>query len=208
VPDNFAMTNCSDVECPEESGLELQMHSEGLPWASILVESGTKELVETRGATVVLGCYLTDTSTLESGTTTCSGNWNPEAKNGTGNVAQVASTLLFTGMTDRLECSTGSAEPEPGESGFKTEGIPEKQLSMMAYGSPVPTKKVNPLTTNTKQGTLESKGRNEHDTGNGPMSEGRKGAADLCPRPHVCLRSETQSVRGRRFRLVRRVRLC
>jgi hypothetical protein len=152
VTDNFATTDCADVECPEESGLELQVHSENLPWSAILVESGTKELVETKAATVVVGCFVAHTSTLVAAPTVCKGNSDPEAKNGSGNVSQVVSKINFTGMAEKLECSTTT---EAGE--VKSEGITEKQLNTMAYGSPVPTKKVNPLTANTAQGTLEIK---------------------------------------------------
>ena len=152
VTDNFATTNCADVECPEESGVELQVHSSGLPWVGGLVESGTKILLETKAATVTVGCYVAHTETLVAAPTVCTGNSDPETKNGSGTVSQVASKVIFTGQSDRLACTTVT---EAGE--VQTEGITEKSLNTMAYGSPVPTKKVNPLTTNTSQATLENK---------------------------------------------------
>ena len=152
VTDNFATTNCADVECPEESGVELQVHSSGLPWSGGLIESGTKILVETKSATVTVGCYVAHTETLVAAPTVCTGNSDPEAKNGSGTLSQSVSKILFTGQSDKLACTTVTEEGE-----VKTEGITEKQLATMAYGSPVPTKKVNPLTTNTSQATLETK---------------------------------------------------
>lgn len=146
--DQFATIDCADTECPEESGVELQVHSEGLPWASLLVESGTKELVETKAATVVVGCFVAHTSTPVAPPTVCKGNSNPEAKNGSGTVSQTVSKVIFTGQTDKLECST---------EGVLTEGITEKQLNTMAYGTPLPAKKLGIETANTTQGTLEIK---------------------------------------------------
>ena len=69
------------------------MHSEKLPWESILVESGTKILVETKAADVVIGCYVAHTSTNVAPLTTCRGNSDPEAQNGSGSVSQVASKV-------------------------------------------------------------------------------------------------------------------
>jgi len=149
--DNFATIDCADKECPEESGVELQVHSEALPWASLLVEvpgPPLKELVETKAADVLVGCFVAHTSTLVAPPTICKGNSNPEAKNGSGNLSQIVSKINFTGMSDKLECST---------EGVITEGITEKQLNTMAYGSPLPTKVLGVETVNTGQGTLEIK---------------------------------------------------
>ena len=148
----FAATDCVDSECPEEDGLELQMHYSGGPGQSGLVESGGKNLVEFKAATVTVGCYLADSETLVATPTTCQGNSDPEFKNGSGNLSQVASKVLFTGESDRSACTTVT---EQGE--VQTEGITEKSLDSMAYGSPVPTKKVGPLTSNMSQATLEVK---------------------------------------------------
>jgi hypothetical protein len=47
VTDNFATTNCSDVACPEESGLEVQLHSKacrGRPcWSNRALKSCSKQ---------------------------------------------------------------------------------------------------------------------------------------------------------------------
>jgi hypothetical protein len=151
--DNFATTDCADVECPEEEGLELQVHSEGLPWDGGLLGTETgKDLLETKNAIVVVGCYVAHTSTLVAAPTTCKGNSDPSLTNGTGNLSQTVSTVLFTGQSDKLECVSVT---ESGE--VKTEGITEKSLKTMAYGSPVPTKKVEPETANTAQATLETR---------------------------------------------------
>ena len=152
VTDNFATTNCADVECPEEDGLELQVHSSGLPWSGGLVESGTEILLETKAATFTVGCYVAHTETLVAAPTVCTGNSDPETKNGSGTLSQSVSKVLFTGQSDKLACTTVT---EGGE--VNTECITEKSLNTMAYGSPVPTKKVNPLTTNASQATLETK---------------------------------------------------
>jgi len=150
--DNFATIDCADIECPEESGVELQVHSEALPWASLLVESGTKILLETKSATVVVGCYVAHTSTLVAAPTTCKGASDPELINGSGNLSQVASKTNFTGQSDKLECVTIVEGAE-----VKSEGITEKSVNDEAYGGPVPTKKLGIETANTSGGTLEAR---------------------------------------------------
>ena len=153
VTDNVATANCADTECPEEDGLEPQVHSENLPWGGGLVESAANILLETKKTELVVGCYDTHTSTLAGSPTICTGGSDPELKNGAGTLSQGASKILFTGQSDKLECVVAGAE----EGAIPSEGITEKSLNTMAYGSPVPTKKVNPLTTNTGQATLEAK---------------------------------------------------
>ena len=150
--DLFATTDCADTECPEEEGLELQVHSEKLPWESILVESGTKILVETKAADAVIGCYVAHTSTNAASLTTCTGNLDPEAVNGKGTLSQTASKIFFTGQSDKLSCVT-----EGEGQGVETKALMEKSLSMMAYGKPLPTKVLDSETTNTQQATLETK---------------------------------------------------
>ena len=139
--DNFSTTDCADTECPEEEGVELQVHSEGLPWASKLVESGSNILLETPSATVLVGCYVAHTSELVAEPTLCTGASDPLTEPGSpGQFGQ--SKTNFTGQSDHLACTT-----EPG--GVKTEGITEKSLKTGTYGA-VPTKKVDIETSNAK----------------------------------------------------------
>ena len=131
----------------------MQMHFQGLPWPSILVESGAKNLLETNGATVVVGCYVANTDSLVAPATTCKGNSDPEFINGSGNLSQVASKVHFTGQSDRLECE-GETITERGKVKYEDEGITEQSLNTMAYGE-VPAG--GKQTSDTGQATLEVK---------------------------------------------------
>ncbi len=139
--DLFATTNCADTECPEEEGLELQIHSEDLPWPNVLVESGYENLLETKGVEQIVGCYVAHTSELVAESTLCTGSWDPHLENGVAGQFS-ASKIIFTGQTDRLACTT-----EPG--GVMSEGRTEKTLKTATYGT-VPTKKVDIETSNAK----------------------------------------------------------
>ncbi len=145
--DQFATTDCAWSECPEEDGVELQAHAEGLPWPNVLVESGTQNRVETNGGGVEWGCYAAHTNELERPPWYCHGSSDPLFEDGSpGQFTE--SKLTFTGESDKLEC-------EDEETKF--EQITEKQLHVMTYGS-VPAKKVNIETSNAKAAeTLEVK---------------------------------------------------
>ena len=139
--DNFSTTDCADTECPEEEGVEFQIHSEFLPWASKLVESGSNILLETPSASFLMGCYVAHTSELVAEPTLCTGASDPLTEPGSpGQFSE--SKVNFTGQSDHLACTT-----EPG--GVKTEGITEKAFRTGTYGT-VPTKKVDIETSNSK----------------------------------------------------------
>ena len=136
--------------CEEGMGLESGISSYGLPWSIDLAESGNNNLLEIRGMNINPYCNgLGEPQGQGSFLGICDGNSDPEFDNGSGNLSQVVSKLIFTGEIDRLSCDYTS---ENGET--ITEGILEKSLKMMAYG-PVPAGSKE--TSDSSQSTLEVK---------------------------------------------------
>jgi len=135
----FAPYDCVDAECPEGSGVELQVRAEALPWPSVLTEAVAGTIrVESKGVEFDILCgvigskaaadpddyELVAAPTVCTGTTAGShnGTSSPKAINGAGTNSETPGRIQFDEPSGSFECGA-----EAGK------GVTRKVLKTMEY---------------------------------------------------------------------------